>query len=452
MDTDRLSFGYWLLASRYRIKACGVMLEACGRDFRLNKILLLAFIIFSLFTTTSFGHTIKIGPQESIHTIKQGVSVAKSGDTLLIKPGIYREGNIIIEKSITIIGENYPTMDGENKYEIFTIHAQNITVNGLKFINTGIASMTDLAAIKVLDSKNVRILNNTFNNTFFGIYFSNSFQSWVENNEIESNGETEHQIANGIHMWKCEHMTVHNNRVKGQRDGIYFEFVTSSLITNNYSEGNIRYGLHFMFSHNNEYRNNTFINNGAGVAVMYTKNVKMIGNTFKHNWGSSAYGLLLKDIRDSEVRDNIYDENTVGIHLEGVSRTTFHHNLFIKNGYAVRLQASCDDNVFTKNSFKRNTFDIATNGATVLNTINGNYWDKYEGYDLNKDGIGDVPFHPVSMYAMIVERVPPAVLLWRSFLVFLMDRAEKAVPAVTPESLKDNSPYMKSNDLHPTGK
>ncbi len=408
----------------------------------------LFLLLILLITTQAFSKTIKIGAKESVRTVKQGIEISQPGDTLMIKSGTYREGNIIIEKSITIVGENYPVMDGENTYEIFTIHANDITIKGLKFINTGIASMNDLAAIKVLDSKNVHILNNQFRNTFFGIYFSNSSQSWVENNDIESNVEVEHQIANGIHMWKCEHITINNNRIKGQRDGIYFEFVTSSLITNNYSEGNIRYGLHFMFSHNDEYRNNTFINNGAGVAVMYTKNVKMIANTFKHNWGSSAYGLLLKDIRDSEVRDNIYDENTVGIHLEGVSRTNFENNQFLKNGYAVRLQASCDDNTFTKNNFKGNTFDMATNGNTVLNTINGNYWDKYEGYDLNKDGIGDVPFHPVSMYAMIVERVPPAVLLWRSFLVFLMDRAEKAVPAVTPENLKDMSPYMKPNDLH----
>jgi len=202
-----------------------------------------------------------------------------------------------------------------------------------------------------------------------------------------------------------------------------------------------------MFSHNDEYLNNRFVNNGAGVAVMYTKNVKMIGNFFEQNWGSSAYGLLLKDIRDSEVRQNQFTENTVGIHLEGVSRTHFESNTFKANGYAVRLQASSDDNVFTKNNFSSNTFDLATNGTLVLNKINNNYWDKYQGYDLNKDGIGDIPFHPVSIYALIVERIPAAVLLWRSFLVTLIDRAESAIPVLTPENLKDDFPTMKPYDL-----
>jgi nitrous oxidase accessory protein len=202
-----------------------------------------------------------------------------------------------------------------------------------------------------------------------------------------------------------------------------------------------------MFSHNDEYRNNSFINNGAGVAVMYTKGVKMIDNTFEHNWGSSSYGLLLKDIRDSFVTGNKFLKNSIGIYMEGSSRIEFRENAFTENGYAIKLQASCDDNTFLRNNFSSNTFDVVSNGDLVLNKINSNYWDRYEGYDLNHDNIGDVPYRPVSMYGMIVEQMPTAVLLWRSFLVFLMDRAEKALPVITPENLKDDSPSMKSHDL-----
>ena len=133
--------------------------------------------------------------------------------------------------------------------------------------------------------------------------------------------------------------------------------------------------------------------------------------------------------------------------MEGSSRIEFNKNTFTNNGYAIRLQASCDDNVFEQNNFSANTFDLVTNGTLVLNKINNNYWDKYEGYDLNKDAVGDVPYRPVSMYGMIVERRPTAVLLWRSFLVFLLDKAEKAIPVITPENLVDEEPSMKPYDL-----
>lgn len=97
----------------------------------------------------------------------------------------------------------------------------------------------------------------------------------------------------------------------------------------------------------------------------------------------------------------------------------------------------------SNNNFISNTFDVGTNGSLVLNTFNHNYWDKYEGYDLNKDKIGDVPYRPVSMYSMIIEQNPPAMILFRSFMTALLDKTEKVLPTLTPENLKDNHPLMK---------
>lgn len=111
------------------------------------------------------------------------------------------------------------------------------------------------------------------------------------------------------------------------------------------------------------------------------------------------------------------------------------------------MQASCEDNNFHHNNFTGNSFDIGTNGSISLNNFYNNYWDKYEGYDINKDGIGDVPYHPVSMYSMIVEENPNALMLLRSFTVQLLDKAEKAIPGLTPENLVDNKPMMKSQRL-----
>lgn len=404
------------------------------------------FIFLCFVPSLLFARTIVVDQKGKVTTLKEALTIAATGDTIVVKAGTYREGNISITVPVTIIGEGTPVFDGEEKYEIFTITSDHVSISGLKFIDTGTASMNDVAAIKVLDSKFVAIDGNQFVEAFFGIHFSNCSQSVIKNNILHATALAEFEIGNGIHLWKCEKVTIDNNQIYGHRDGIYFEFVTNSLITNNVSQGNVRYGLHFMFSHNDEYRHNAFVNNGAGVAVMYTKNVKMYENTFEQNWGGASYGLLLKDISDSEVIGNHFVRNTIAIHIEGVSRTEFEDNDFRQNGYAVRLQASSDGNVFTKNNFLANTFDFATNGTMVLNTIDANYWDRYQGYDLDHDGTGDVPYRPVNMYAMIVERIPSAVLLWRSFLVMLMDRAEKVIPVVTPENLKDNSPSMTPYD------
>ena len=128
--------------------------------------------------------------------------------------------------------------------------------------------------------------------------------------------------------------------------------------------------------------------------------------------------------------------------MEGSSRIELRRNEFINNGWAIKIQASCDDNNIEQNNFMGNTFDIGTNGSLVLNKFNGNYWDKYEGYDIDKNKIGDVPYHPVSLYSMIIDNNPSALMLFRSLIVSLLDKSEKIIPTVTPENLKDDYPLM----------
>src|SRR5699024_10093507 len=103
--------------------------------------------------------------------------------------------------------------------------------------------------------------------------------------------------------------------------------------------------------------------------------------------------------------------------------------------------------MLTENNFIHNTFDVATNGSLTLNSFERNYWDKYDGYDLDKDKVGDVPHRPISLYSMIVEKYPMAMLLFRSFMVTLLDRTERIMPSLTPENLKDDFPLMKRVEL-----
>ncbi|MFC0261993.1 nitrous oxide reductase family maturation protein NosD [Fontibacter flavus] len=388
--------------------------------------------------------TIKVKSGESI---KEAIETASSGDTLLLESGLYQEHEIIIRKPLTIIGENHPIIDGQDQGNIILVAAENVHIRGLKLINTGKSNMDDSAGIKFFDSKYCSVEDMVLENTFFGLHFSNSSNLTIRNNSLISEAEREYQTGNGIHLWKCKDSMIENNYVKGHRDGIYLEFVTNTVSQSNTIEGNKRYGLHFMFSHDNSYIQNTFRHNGAGVAVMYTRNVLMKENIFEENWGASSYGILLKDITDSEVTGNIFRKNTIGIYMEGSSRTLFKGNSFNQNGWALKLMASCDQNTFEENNFFANTFDISTNGSVVLNTLRHNYWDKYEGYDLDKDKVGDVPYRPINLFSVIVEKIPAAVILWRSFLVTLLDRMEKVIPSITPENMIDNSPKMNPYDI-----
>lgn len=400
-------------------------------------------ILVLIFSISVYGNTIVVGKDKSINSISKGIDLARVGDTVKVYPGIYREGRITITKSITLIGVDYPVIDGQKKFENMVISGIDIKVQGFHFIDSRHSSSDDFSAISIIDATKIIVEDNKIDNAHFGIHIANSTYCTVKGNNILGQAVSEQSAGNGIHIWKSSHAFIVNNHIQGHRDGIYFEFVTESEIRNNKSENNIRYGLHFMFSHNNFYAYNTFRKNGAGVAVMYTHHVRMEHNIFESNWGTASYAILLKDITDSWIVNNQFISNTIGIFMEGCNRIDVKQNLFSKNGWAMKVQANCVDNVITQNNFKSNTFDIATNGTMVSSTFDYNYWDKYEGYDLNKDGIGDISYHPVSMYAMIIEQNPNVLILLRSFMVTLLDKAEKALPTLTPENLVDKKPKMK---------
>lgn len=408
-----------------------------------KKILLIFLITFGL-TNFSLPQThIYVEKNSTINSIGKALSLAKDGDEIIVKSGIYYESGIVINKSIKLTGKDLPVISGDKKNEIFTIINDNVTITGFTIKNAGVNYLKENAAIRLSNVRNCRIEKNIFVNNFFGIYLSKSSNILIKNNKISSNGKSETSSGNGIHLWYSESVSIIGNEIEGHRDGIYFEFSKHCFVKNNYSKKNLRYGLHFMFSDSCSYIENTFENNGAGVAVMYTKNISMIGNRFINNWGAASFGVLLKDLTDCLIAKNIFDKNTNGLYLEGCSRITTMQNDFIQNGWALKLMANSQDNFFFENNFIANSFDVLTNSSQNFNLFKRNYWSNYNGYDLDKNGIGDEPYRPVKMFSVLVERQQAALILVHSLFIDLLDIAESVVPSLTPIDLVDKQPLMK---------
>ncbi len=413
----------------------------------MNQILshskLLVFLILIGGSQFLMGRTITICSTCKVSSIKQGIAMAVEYDTLLIKKGTYKEYNIVIDKPLTLLGEDYPVIDGEEKGEIITIVSDNVTVDGLFIINVGTSYTTDYAAVRVVKSENFLIQHLVLEKLFFGIYLEKSNKGKVYHNKIIGDAVDEYNSGNGIQLWYSHHVQVDRNIVQGTRDGIYLEFSDNVTINNNRSSDNIRYGLHFMFSNDDIYTNNTFENNGAGVAVMFSKNIRMQNNTFRKNWGTASFGMLLKEINDAEIIGNTFEENTIGINIEGSNRINYKGNDFINNGWAVKVRGACYTNTFKNNNFLYNSFDISYNSKVNDNVFEQNYWSSYTGYDLDKNGIGDVPYRPVKLFSYIVNRTPETIVLLRSLFMDIIDFSEKVSPVFTPDNLMDSNPLMR---------
>ncbi len=374
--------------------------------------------------------------------IADAVRRVARGGVVRLRAGIYSEPTIVVTQPLSLVGDSGAVIDGEGMRELLEIGADSVSVRGITFRNTGTSQATDRAALRVVEAAHCLIEYNQFENTLFGIYLQRASDCRVSHNTLHGMEGSQTVTGNGLHLWSSRDIILEDNVITGHRDGIYFEFVRNGIARRNVSEGSHRYGLHFMFSDSCHYEDNIFRSNESGVAVMYSKQVHILRNSFEHNRGSAAYGLLLKEISDSEIRGNHFIENSIALHLEGSSRNAVADNDFVRNGWGVRVLADAQDNVLRGNMFTGNVFDVGTNSRSNYSTFDGNWWDRYRGYDLDHNDRGDVPHAPVRLFALLVEQSPAALILTGSALVDLLDIAERVFPVLTPETLRDRSPLM----------
>ncbi|MET2985166.1 nitrous oxide reductase family maturation protein NosD [Aureibaculum conchae] len=400
-------------------------------------------LFFFCVISSGYSQSIEVCTTCEVKTLTEAIAKSKSHDKIIVQNGTYLESDIIIDKPLQIIGKNNPIVNGEKKGYVFIIKSDSVSITGLTVKNPGQSYTKDYAAIYISKSNNFLFENNTLENVFFGFLLEKSHHGKLIGNHVSSNAVDQSSSGNGIHLWNCSNMRIEDNEVNDLRDGIYLEFTKKSKVINNRSHNNMRYGLHFMFSNENEYHDNIFRNNGAGVAVMFSKFIKMTGNTFKKNWGTASYGLLLKEIYDAEIENNTFEENTIGINVEGSTRINYFKNNFISNGWSVKIAGACYTNIFKENNFLNNSFDISYNSKMNDNKFDNNYWSSYTGYDLDKNGIGDIPYRPVKLFSYIVNKTPETIILLRSLFVDIINFSEKVSPVFTPNELVDNTPLMK---------
>ena len=374
-----------------------------------------------------------------------GVTMAAAlpGDTVRVAAGVYREDSVRVSCRLSLLAERGAVLDGIGGGHMLLVHADSVLITGLTLRNTTASYRSDYAAILAENCTGLEIRDCVLEQTFFGIYLARCTGARITGNRIEANFSSETLSGNGIHLWHCRAPRIAGNAIRGHRDGIYFEFVDSSQICANDSHDNLRYGLHFMFSNDDDYMTNRFGSNGAGVAVMFSRRITMRENNFAHNWGTAAYGLLLKEIYDGWIYRNDFYHNTTGIFSEGSNRILFTENQFRRNGWGVKIAGGCEANNYLHNKFELNTFDVTMPQNQSSIAFAYNYWDDYEGYDIDHDGIGDIPFRPVKLYGYVVSRTPEAIILLRSFLVDLLNYAEKVSPVATPIQIQDPSPVMR---------
>jgi len=378
-------------------------------------------------------------------SLREVIAAAKPGDTVLVEPGVYA-GNLVIDKPLTLKGKGRPVIRGEGKGSVITVLAGPAAIEGFQIERSGGRLEREDSGILLRSSGN-RVVNNVFRDVLYGIYFFASDHNQVAGNVIDGRPWLEQgERGSGIHVWKSADNTITGNVITGVRDGMYLQNANRSRIKGNRVSG-VRYGLHYMYSDDNAFEDNVFERNVAGAAIMYSQRISFRRNAFVRNRGFASYGILFQDSDYLRSENNVFADNAVGIFMEALRHSVFEGNLIASNDTAVFIFASATGNEFTRNNFIGNLTPIRVVGKNTRTHWSrngtGNYWQEYEGYDLDGDSIGDVPFRIQNLFEHLEGNYPRLRLYFFSPASQALAAAEKTFPIIQGSDERDPHPLMR---------
>jgi nitrous oxidase accessory protein len=253
-----------------------------------------------------------------------------------------------------------------------------------------------------------------------------------------------------LHVWDSPDNLIEENTISDARDGMYIQNSPRNVIQRNHVS-RLRYGLHYMNSDDNRFEDNTFSYNVAGAAIMYSRRIELRRNAFAHNRGFSSFGILFQECEETLAEENAIIDNATGIFMEALRKSAFRRNVIAGNDLAMQIFQNSDRNVFTLNNFIDNLRPLYLIGKRTNSEWQergrGNYWSDYGGYDLDADGIGDVPHKVQNVFDYLEGNYPRLRLYLNSAASDALESAEKTFPIIRGSAEIDEAPLMKAMSI-----
>jgi len=377
------------------------------------------------------------------------IDKADKGSVIRLKPGLY-QGPVVIKKRVALYGNSKAIIDGGGKGTVITVEADGVVIKGLVVQNSGTRYDTIDAGIR-LKSSNNKVLDNVIRDCLFGIDLHGSNKNLIKGNDISSKPFSLGERGDAIRLWWSNNNILEDNFIHDARDFVVW-YSSDNIIENNMGI-NSRYSIHFMYSHKNTVKDNYFRSNSVGIYVMYAHGIYLQGNTIKDSVGSTGMGIGIKEASDVVVKFNRLINCARGIFIdespfEPGTKDLFESNDFLFNAVAVFFNTDSTrvNNIFVNNLFSGNIEDVAVTGTRGVpkGIWRENYWDRYKGFDVNRDGYGDTEFRLYYYSDKLWNNHPELRYFVASPVMSFIDFVQKLAPFSQPYLiLIDRYPLMK---------
>lgn len=377
-------------------------------------------------------------------SVAEALSRAAPGDTLRLAKGVFKGGIVIDKPRLTIEGESGATLDGNETGNVVTITASDATIRGLAIQHSGLSLINKNSGIFVDHAGDrAHIEDNSLTDNLITIYLDGPHDALVRHNRIVGlrlPRRTERGPA--VSLWNTPGSAIVDNDIRLGRDGVFSVSSKQNLIRGN-SFHDLRFAVHFMYTNDSEVVDNISAGNDAGYVMMYSERLNVHDNLSDRD---RDHGLLFNDANSSRIENNVARASDKCVFIYNASKNLFAGNWFQDCNIGVHFTAGSERNEITGNAFVNNRTQVMYVGTRLLEWSShgrGNYYSDNSAFDLNGDGIADVPYRPNNLMDQVVWRAPATKILLNSPAVQVVRWAQAQFPAIHPGGVVDTAPLMK---------
>lgn len=373
------------------------------------------------------------------------IDAAPAGSVLRAPPGIHA-GPVRIDKPLTLDGGGVAEIRGNGKGTVVSINGRGVTLRG--FAITGSGELHDAVDAGVLVAGRDHVIeNNRIEDVLFGIHLRQAANTVVRGNQVVGRPLATSMRGDALRMWHSAGNRIEDNRFHRARDLTFINSQDNVIIGNRFTDG--RYGMQVVFSPRLLIENNHLAQMATGIVVLYSRDVMLRGNHIAHALTGGGAGIVFKESDSGSVIGNTVLHCSVGLKVdappEKIGLLDVRDNRFAHNVIGLFFYGEAGGHRFEHNRFDNNltTVAISAVGAASANVWRHNRWDEYQGFDRDRDGIGDTAFDAWLYADRIWMETPMATFFRNSPVLEMLDFLERLAPFSAPyRILSDPTPDM----------